>query len=146
MGLVALPARLHIVTLGVSDLARARSFYQGLGWELCASSNPEIAWFRTTGGLLGLFPHDLLAADAGLPDGPRPPFRGVTLAMCVETPEAVQPALEQAAAAGATIVKPATRAEWGGVSGYFTDPDGHAWEVAWNQAFPIAEDGSLTIP
>jgi catechol 2,3-dioxygenase-like lactoylglutathione lyase family enzyme len=143
---LALPARLSIVTLGVRDLARAVAFYQGLGWERTSSSSDEIAWFRTADSYIGLFGYESLAEDANLPPTPRAPFGGITLAICVESEEGVTAALDAAAAAGGTIVKPAEKTEWGGFSGYFTDPDGHPWEVAHNPDFPLGADGRITIP
>lgn len=140
------PARINIVTLGVADLARSVAFYDGLGWERCASSNQEIAWFRTAGAYLGLFPFEQLAADADLPPPTRGTFSGVTLAMNAGSEEETSAVLAAAAAAGATIIKPARRADWGGFSGYFADPDGYAWEVAYNPHFPIDEQGVVTIP
>ncbi len=142
-----LPARLSIVTLGVFDLARSIAFYRALGWEQCTSSiEGVIAWFRTADSYLGLFPYRDLAEDAAIPDSPRGPFGGITLAVCVENPEQVATALEDAVKAGATLLKEATKAEWGGTSGYFADPDGYPWEVAHNPSFPIGASGSITIP
>lgn len=140
------PARISIVTLGVSDLARSARFYEDLGWQRSSASSPEIVWFRTADSVLGLFPHDELAADAGVPAGGEPQFRGVTLAVNLESPARVDAALERAVAAGATVVKPPTATGWGGYSGYFEDPDGHLWELAHNPFFPFAEDGSLDLP
>jgi catechol 2,3-dioxygenase-like lactoylglutathione lyase family enzyme len=143
---MTVPARLSIVTLGVSDLERSIEFYEGLGWPRAESSNEEIAWFKLAGGIVGLFPYESLAEDAGLASAPKADFTGVTLAMCVETPEAVEISLKEAERAGATIIKPATTAEWGGVSGYFADPDGYPWEIAWNPSFPINDDGTIHMP
>jgi len=142
---VTVPARISIVTLGVADLPRAVAFYEALGWERASASMDEIAWFRTADTNLGLFPNQDLAADANLPPL-RGRFGGITLAINVGTAEAVAAALDAAVAAGATLLKPATRADWGGVSGYFADPDGHPWEVAFNPAFPIGPDGRVHIP
>lgn len=142
---MAVPARVSIVTLGVRDVARASAFYEALGWERAASSMDEIAWFRTADTNIGLFGNGALAADANLPPD-RARFGGVTLAINVETEDAVAVALDAAVAAGATLLKPATRADWGGVSGYFADPDGHPWEVAYNPGFPIDPDGRVRIP
>ena len=146
---MAVPARIHIVTLGVADLPRSVAFYGALGWERCASSNAGIAWFRTDGSYLGLFPRDHLAADAAVAaDAAGPPgrFSGVTLAINVPTEAGVGAALDAAVAAGARLLKPATRADWGGLSGYFAAPDGHAWEVAHNPFFPLDAEGRITIP
>ncbi|HYL57382.1 MAG TPA: VOC family protein [Candidatus Acidoferrales bacterium] len=142
---MAVAARVSIVTLGVSDLARSTKFYQALGWELAPSSSPAISFFRTAGGVLALFPFDELAKDARLPANRARGFGGVTIAINVEQPEMVQPALDEAERAGATILKPATKADWGGVSGYFADPDGYAWEIAWGPNSVFKSDGSLDV-
>ena len=142
---MTVPARISVVTLGVADLPRAVAFYEALGWERATSSTDAIAWFRTADTNLGLFPNELLAADANLPPG-RAAFGGVTLAIDVETATDVERFLDEAVAAGATLLKPATKAGWGGVSGYFADPDGHPWEIAWVPEFVIGADGRLTIP
>ncbi|WP_045702882.1 VOC family protein [Streptomyces rubellomurinus] len=142
----AFPARISIVTLGVSDLDRSARFYEGLGWRRSTASSPEIVWFRTADSVLGLFPADELAADAGVPGGGEPSFRGVTLAVNLESPALVDAALRTAVEAGAVVVKPPTTTSWGGYSGYFEDPDGHLWELAHNPFFPFAEDGSLDLP
>lgn len=139
-------ARISLVTLGVRDLERSIVFYRdGLHWPLSGASSKEIAFFRTGGAVLALFPYVELAADANLsPDGAG--FGGITLAHNVASKELVDTVLAEAHAAGATILKPATEAPWGGYSGYFADPDGYPWEVAWNPFFPLAADGSLQLP
>jgi catechol 2,3-dioxygenase-like lactoylglutathione lyase family enzyme len=140
--------RLHILTLGVSDLERARRFYgRGLGWPEHAKSNARVAFFRLAGGLiLALYPEAALAEDAGLPAGgpsAEGRFRGVALAQNVASEQAVRDTLAAAVAAGGrTIVAPET-VDWGGYRGYFADPDGHAWEVAWNPGWPTDPDGAL---
>ncbi len=140
------PARLGLVTLGVDDLDRSIAFYRALGWQECSSSiEGVIHWFRTADTNLGLFPYSDLADDATIPSPTRGSFGGITLALTVERPEDVDAALEAAVEAGASILKPATDAVFGR-SGYFADPDGYPWEIAYNPAFPIEEDGSLTIP
>ena len=144
---MVVPARISIVTLGVADLARSIAFYEALGWERRSSSiEGEICWFQTADSYLGLFPFDELAKDAALPVERSDAFGGVTLAICVDSPDAVGPALDEAVRAGGTLLKPATLAEWGGMSGYFADPNGYAWEVAHNPSFPIGADGRITIP
>ncbi|MFJ9950614.1 VOC family protein [Kitasatospora sp. NPDC091207] len=142
----AFPARISIVTLGVTDLDRSARFYEDLGWRRSTVSSPEIVWFRTADSVLGLFPSDELAADAGVPALGEPSFRGVTLAVNLESPERVDAALRTAVEAGATVVKPPAATSWGGYSGYFEDPDGHLWELAHNPFFPFTEDGSLDLP
>ena len=142
---MSVPARLSIVTLGVDDLERSKTFYEALGWEVAGSVGDEICWFRAAGSYLGLFGREALATDAGLRSEPRADFGGITLAINVESEEAVTSAFAAAVIAGARILKPATRTDWGGYSGYFADPDGHPWEVAYNPTFPIGEDGHITI-
>jgi len=145
IGGMSVPAKINIVTLGVADIERAAAFYSALGWERCASGGDEITWFRTNGAYLGLFGYASLAADADLPPEPRAPFGGITLAINVGAEHAVTDALDAAVAAGGTLLKAAERMDWGGFSGYFADPDGHPWEVAFNPFFPIGADGSITI-
>ncbi|HET9455859.1 MAG TPA: VOC family protein [Candidatus Limnocylindrales bacterium] len=142
---MTVPARVSIVTLGVTDVARSVAFYEALGWERCASSMDEIAWFRTAETYVGLFGWHDLAADANLTEPSRGTFGGITLAINVETAELVDRALEEAVAAGGTLLKPGTTLPFG-YGGYFSDPDGHAWEVCHNPSFPIGPDGRITIP
>ncbi|MGF1472093.1 MAG: VOC family protein [Rubrobacteraceae bacterium] len=138
--------RVNIVTLGVNDLQRAVAFYRdGLGWPVSGASNEGIAFFKTRGTVLALYPREELAADVKT-DPAGGGFSGITLAHNVAEKEQVDSALKEAAAAGATIVKEAEDVFWGGRSGYFADPDGHLWEVAWNPYAPLAEDGSLVLP
>lgn len=142
---MGIPARISIVTLGVADVARAGAFYEALGWERAVSSQEEIQWFHTADSNLGLWNRDLLAQDAGMTPTPPGAFGGITLAINVSSEAEVDAALAAAVAAGGAISKPAERAEWGGYSGYFTDPDGHPWEVAHNPFFPIDDDGRVRI-
>jgi catechol 2,3-dioxygenase-like lactoylglutathione lyase family enzyme len=142
---MSVPARISIVTLGVDDLQRSRAFYEALGWDVAGGVDGEICWFRTADSYLGLFGREALAQDARLRSEPRAEFGGITLAINVENEEAVTAALEAAVTAGARILKPAERQDWGGFSGYFADPDGHPWEIAYNPSFPIGEDGRITI-
>lgn len=139
-------ADLCIVTLGVNDLARSTAFYETLGWERTTSSNEEIAWFRTPHSYLGLFGYEELAEDAKLAAEPRAPFGGITLAICAASEEDADAFYASALAARARALKRPETTPWGGYSGYFADPDGHPWEVAYNPSFPIADDGRLTIP
>jgi uncharacterized protein len=128
--------RITLVTLGVSDLARSIRFYRdGLG--LPQSETPEsVAFFEMRGMWLSLYAREALAEDATVsPEGSG--FRGFTLAHNVRSPEAVDRLLAEAVAAGATLVKPGQKVFWGGYSGYFADPDGFLWEVAWNPDLPI---------
>ncbi len=138
--------RISIITLGVADLPRAIRFYgDGLGWPRSSTGGDEIAFFRTRGVVLALYPRDLLAADANLAETGSG-FGGITLAHNVGSKAEADAVLAQAVSAGATLIKPAKDAEWGGYSGYFADPDGYPWEVAWAPGFSLAADGSVQLP
>ena len=142
-----IPARMSIVTLGVSDLERSKAFYEALGWEPASSSVPGvITWFRTAETYLGLHPYEDLAADGRMRPGSREGFCGITFAINLESDDAVVKAFEDALLAGATALKHPEEAIFGGLSAYFADPDGYPWEVAHNPHFPIEEDGRITIP
>jgi len=136
---VSLPPRVSLVTLGVEDLARAIAFYTALGWERVGEED-AVAFFRTAGPVLALWSTESLADDAQV-DGTRGPFDGIALAINVESEAAVDEGLAVAVAAGATLLKVAERVFWGGYSGYFADPDGHAWEVAYNPGWSLDERG-----
>lgn len=138
-------ARVSLVTLGVENLPRALGFYRdGLGWSLSSMGDENVAFFRTGGIELALYRRDLLAGDIGVPaEGTG--FSGVTLAHNVAEREDVDQVLDEAVAAGATPVKAAEDVFRGGRIGYFADPDGHLWEVAWNPSFPFAPDGTLVL-
>jgi catechol 2,3-dioxygenase-like lactoylglutathione lyase family enzyme len=144
---MTVPAVLSLVTLGVTDLERSTRFYEALGWPLSSASVPgTVSFFRTAGAILALWTPDELAEDAGLPPSPVEGFRGIAVAINCESREQVDEVLAAAEAAGATITKPAHAADWGGYTSYFTDPDGHAWEVAHNPHWPIGADGRPTLP
>ena len=129
--------RISLVTLGVTDLARSRQFYtEGLGLPLSAHSNDGVAFFELHGAWLSLYPRTALAEDVGAP-AQGSGFRGFTLAHNVRTKAEVDAVVAEAVAAGATLVKPAQEVFWGGYSGYFADPDGFLWEVAYNPHFWI---------
>jgi len=144
---VAVPPRLSLVTLGVSDLGRARAFYRALGWDPVADDNDDVCFFSMAGAHLALWGNADLAADAQvtLDDDPAARFRGVSLAMNLDTPEAVDAAMAEAVAAGARVLTEAHETFWGGYNGYFADPDGHVWEVAHNPGWPIGPDGRPVI-
>ena len=137
--------RVSIVTLGVADLNRSREFYERLGWRRSMANTEGIVFFQTGGMALALYPRPDLAQDAKV-SAEGHGFPGITLAHNTRNRTEVDSVLREAAAAGARIVKPAEEAFWGGYSGYFSDPDGFLWEVAWNPGFAIAEDGSIQIP
>lgn len=138
--------RLSLVTLGVADLARSRRFYgQGLGWRESSAGNETVAFFQLGGVVLALYGRDALAADAGL-EAAGSGFGGIALAQNVRRREDVAAVLDRARAAGAAILKPAQDTFWGGHSGYFADPDGYPWEIAWNPHFPLDADGTVRVP
>jgi uncharacterized protein len=137
--------RISLITLGVADLQRSREFYERLGWRRSMVKAQGIVFFQAGGMALALYPRQELARDANLAaDGHG--FSGISLAYNARNRDEVDSVLAEAQAAGAKLLKPADRAFWGGYSGYFSDPDGFAWEVAWNPSFPVAEDGSIQIP
>lgn len=136
-----LPARINIATLGVADLAASRAFYGRLGFTEAAMSSETVAFFQLSNVVLGLFPAAELAKDAAVAE--RASVAGATsLAINVATETEVDEALAFASGAGATITKPGQKVFWGGYSGYFADPDGHLWEVAYNP-FAALDDNSL---
>ena len=136
--------RMSVVTLGVTDLDRSQRFYEeGLGWTL-SSAQEQIRFFQLNGLIFALYPLDALAEDAQVPNE-RAGFSGMTLAYCARSKEEVDAILEQAKGAGAHIAKPAQEVFWGGYSGYFADPDGHLWEVAYNPFWKIDEKGYVYL-
>ena len=138
--------RVSLITLGVADLARSRAFYEGgLGWKASPASQGDVVFFQAGALAVALYPWRSLAEDADVPvDGQG--FRGITLAHNVREPADVERLLAIAEAAGGKITKPAQDAFWGGRTGYFADPDGHLWEVAWNPHFTLTEVGALHLP
>ena len=143
--------RLTFITLGVADVARATAFYTHLGFVRGAGSNAHISFFQAGGVVLAVFGRSALAEDAQIaPDaaGVQAPagFSGISLAHNVRSEAEVDAVLAEAVAAGATLTKPAHKTFWGGYSGYFTDPDGHLWEVAHNPFLPMNEAGMPQLP
>lgn len=163
--------RLSLITLAVANVAESRRFYERLGWRASfAAAGDEVAFFQCGGMALSLYGREALAQDAGLPppassspadapaslpaaaSGTRPepaparPNISIALAHNVRSREAVNATLAEAERAGARILRPAADVFWGGYTGYFADPDGHVWEVAWNPHFPLDETGALTLP
>ena len=136
--------RVSVITLGVANLERARNFYEeGLGWRR-ANTGDEIAFFQANGIIIALFPWDHLAQDAQIAANGTG-FRGVTLAYCTRSRDEVATVLARAEAAGGRIAKQAQDVFWGGHSGYFADPDGHLWEVAWNPDWKLDERGDVAL-
>jgi uncharacterized protein len=135
--------RISLITLGVDDLARSREFYEaGLGWSPAAAPG-GVVFYQLPGIAFALFGRADLAQDARHPIDGR--FSGITIAVNQRTEADVDAVLQQAQAAGGTVLKAAEHTEWGGYSGYFADPDGHVWEVAVNPAWTINPDGTLTV-
>jgi uncharacterized protein len=139
--------RISIITLGVKNLDRSLRFYRdGLGFPTTRTAEAGIIFFQTGGACLALYAYTELAKDVSeefLVE--RSKFTGITLAHNVRSKEEVDSILKQAERAGATIEKPARVTDWGGYSGYFSDPDGYLWEIAWG-AFDFRDDGSLIVP
>ncbi|MCW2725555.1 MAG: glyoxalase [Frankiales bacterium] len=136
--------RISLVTLGVRDLARARRFYERLGWTGQTVSGTV---FVQVGAMaLVLWGREELARDAGIVDAQTDGFGGVALAQNVRSRTDVDDIVEAALEAGATVTRPPGETFYGGYAGYFTDPDGHVWEIAHNPGFPMGEDGAITVP
>ena len=138
----AMEPRLSIVTLGARDLAKSRAFYEALGFRAATPTDSPVCAFDLNGMALGLYGRDALAADAGV-SAEGGGFRGVALAYNVREKSEVAPVLDAAVAAGGKLVKAAEDVFWGGHSGYFADPDGHLWEVAWNPHSPLGPNGEF---
>jgi uncharacterized protein len=137
--------RVSLVTLGVTDLARARRFYEeGLGWRR-ANQHDEVVFYQAGGMVLALWGRDALAQDAQV-ESAGSGFRGIALAYNTRERAEVDAVLAEAEAAGGRIVKPAHETFWGGYSGYFADPDGHLWEIAWNPDWEVTAGGSIRLP
>lgn len=140
-----LEPRISIITLGVGDLARAVAFYEAMGLERHKRFTDGVAFFQMGGVILALWPREELARDAGVMPA-RSGSSGVALAYNTRSEDEVVAVLEQAGKAGGLVLKPATRAFWGGVQGYFEDTEGNLWEVAHNPDFPIDAEGRISLP
>lgn len=138
--------RISLVTLGVADLGRSRDFYERLGWR--GQEIEETVFFQAGCMVLTLWSREKLALDAGVGDvgGRRDAFSGIVIAHNVRTQAEVREVIAAAAAAGGTVTRPPQATFYGGYAGYFSDPDGHLWEIAHNPGFTLEEDGSLTLP
>jgi uncharacterized glyoxalase superfamily protein PhnB len=139
--------RINVITLGVTDFIRSLHFYRdGLGWPTRATDASDIAFFNTAGTRLAIYPLHKLAEDISAElSARRADFSGITFTHNVRSREEVAEVLARAETAGAAIVKPAQDVFWGGHSGYFSDPDGYYWEVAFAPGFQFAADGSLIL-
>ncbi len=139
------PPRLTLVTLGVADVARARAFYDRLGFQASPDSKETVVFYDAGGTVLALWSRVALAEDAGMAD-PVPGFSGVSLAWNVAAEAEVETVMAHALACGATITRPGQKVFWGGTTGYFADPDGHVWEVAYNPFWPLGANGLIELP
>jgi len=135
--------RVSLITLGVGDVARARAFYEGLGWTTRAGPDDDVVFFQAGGMIVSLWSRAQLAEDSRMADGGG--WGGITLAHNVRSPAEVDAVLAEADAAGGTVPRAGAPTFWGGYSGIFLDPDGHPWEVAHNPSTTIAADGSTTL-
>ncbi len=136
--------RVSLVTLGVADLDRSCRFYEALGWKR-GNTDEGVAFFQIPGAVFALWPRAALAADARVTDSGAS-FGGIALAYNARSKADVDAVLAEAKAAGAALLKPAEEVFWGGYSGYFADPDGHPWEVAWNPGWSLDEQGRVSLP
>jgi predicted lactoylglutathione lyase len=136
--------RVSVITLGVTDLNRARQFYAALGWVPATSPADDVVFFQAGGMVLGLWDRAMLASDSAVEDAGG--WGGVTLAYNVNSPGEVDATIEQARLAGARIGREPAETFWGGYSAVFIDLDGHPWEVAHNPGWPLAADGSIRLP
>lgn len=139
--------RVTLITLGVADVAKARAFYEALGFKASPASAGGVAFFKAGGVVLALYDQADLASDLGqtVPAG-GVRSGAITLAHNTRNRADVDHVLAHAARCGASNVKAATATHWGGYCGYFSDPDGHIWEVTHNPAWPLDSDGALELP
>ena len=135
--------RLSLVTLGVADLARARDFYEALGWSTGASPADDVVFFQAGRMIVALWDRAKLAGDSGVTDGGG--WGGVTFAYNTRSPAEVDTVIEEARAAGGQIVREPGETFWGGYSGVFVDPGGHPWEVAHNPRWTVHDDGTVSL-
>jgi uncharacterized protein len=142
---MSLDPRISLVTLGVEDVARATEFYQKLGWTKSSASQDAVTFIQLKGTVLGLFSRASLAEDAQVDNTPKG-FSGITLAHNVSSERGVDAVYKFAISCGATPVKDPEKVFWGGYSGYFADPDGHLWEIAFNPFFPLDAQGHIVLP
>jgi uncharacterized protein len=136
--------RISLITLGVRDLARARAFYEALGWTAGAEVEDEVVFFQAGGMVMALWGRDKLAEDSEVEDSGG--WGGITPAHNVRSPAEVDEIVEQARAAGGTIAREPAERPWGGYTAIVIDTEGHAWEIAHNPTWTIAADGSTLLP
>jgi catechol 2,3-dioxygenase-like lactoylglutathione lyase family enzyme len=137
-------SHLNVITLGVQDLQKSTAFYRDkLGWKPAASSNANISFFQLNGMMLALYEREALADDVGIPNSALTDFPGFSLAHNVNSTAEVDDLFDQLKSNGVSIVKKPQKASWGGYSGYFSDPDGYLWEIAYNPFMHIEDDGNI---
>ena len=141
---MSLDPRISLITLGVEDVALSTAFYERLGWKKSAASQDAVTFIQLKGTVLGLFSRQSLAEDARVENTARG-FSGITLAHNVTSERGVDAVYKFALSCGATPVKAPEKVFWGGYSGYFADPDGHLWEVAYNPFFPLDKEGHVVL-
>lgn len=147
--MTAVPPRVSLVTLGVSDVEVAAAFYERLGWTRSSASVPgDVAFFATTTGTaVALFALDAFGAEVGRPpQGDPTAFRGVSLSMNMPSRGEVDEVYAAAVEAGATVLREPFAAEWGGYTSYVADPDGNVWEIAFNPGWPLDPEGRVSLP
>ncbi len=140
--------RVSLITLGVTDLHRARSFYETLGWSSTAEADADVVFFQAGCMVVALWDRAKLVEDTAIApgrEGTPGDFGGITLAYNVESPTAVDAVIEEAEAAGASVLRAPAETFWGGYSGVFADPDGFAWEVAHNPFWTLGDDGGIRL-
>ncbi len=137
--------RMNVVTLGVKDLDRSVRFYASLGFERSKASQDDVAFFQLGPIVLSLYPTGKLAEDAAVP-ARRSGFDNITLAHNAKSEKEVDDTVKEAENAGAKVVKKPQKTFWGGYSGYFADPDGHLWEVAYNPFWRFDENDNVILP
>jgi predicted lactoylglutathione lyase len=142
--LAAMEPRVSLVTLGVHDLERSRTFYEALGWRSDSKLEDGVVFFQSGGMVLGLWSREELAKDSGVEDSGG--WGGVTLAYNVGSPADVDAFIDRARSAGGVIARAGAETFWGGYSGVFIDPDGHPWEVAHNPFWTVTDEGDVTLP
>ena len=143
--MLGMEPRVSLITLGVDDLERSRAFYEELGWPTNAEPDANIVFFQAGGSVVALWDRAKLAADTGLAADGDPGFDGIVLAHIVGSEDEVDRVVAEAEAAGARVTDRPAATFWGGYSGKFVDPDGHAWEIAHAPSWELADDGSVLL-
>ena len=143
---MVLPQRMSLVTLGVADVAVSRRFYEGLGFRAADFDSADVAFFDMNGVIVGVFGRDDLAKDANVAVESGGACSRISLAINLESEGAVDAAMAFAAEKGGRVTQPARKVFWGGYAGYFADPDGYLWEIAYNPFWPLDAEGRPQLP